>query len=75
MYYDDDYPDCPDDWDDDDRSDFADPGGESALRAETSSNPRNLPCGQCGRENMLTPKDKHRGYVCDSCANQNERGW
>jgi hypothetical protein len=75
MYYDDDYPDCPDDWEDDDRSAFADPGGESSLQAETSSNPRNLPCGQCGRENMLTPKDKHRGYVCDSCANQNERGW
>lgn len=75
MYYDDDYPDCPDDWEDDDRSDFADPGGESSLRAETSSNPRNLPCGQCGAANRLTPKDKHHGYVCDSCARQNEQGW
>ena len=62
-------------YDDDDYSDFADPGGVSALRASSASNPRNLPCGQCGRENVLTPKDKHRGYVCDMCADQNERGW
>jgi len=62
-------------YDDDDYSDFADPGGVSALRASSASNPRNLPCGQCGRENVLTPKDKYKGYVCDMCANQNERGW
>ena len=29
---------------DDDRSMFADPGGRSALRRATKSNPRNLPC-------------------------------
>lgn len=29
---------------DDYRSEFADPGGNSALRAETPTNPRNLPC-------------------------------
>jgi hypothetical protein len=34
-----------------------------------------LPCGQCGAEDRLTPRDKALGYVCDSCANQNERGW
>jgi hypothetical protein len=39
------------DRDDDDRSDFADPGGRSALRAATRSNPRNLPCPNCGAEN------------------------
>lgn len=29
--------------DEEDRSDFADPGGNSALRAATPENPRNLP--------------------------------
>jgi len=51
---------------------FADPGGVSALRAETSSNPRNLDCPQCRRHNMLTPRDKALGYVCDRCAGLNE---
>lgn len=67
-----------DDYDDDDPDgdfDFADPTGVSSLRRATASNPRNLPCRQCGRENMLTPKDRSLGYVCDMCANQNERGW
>jgi hypothetical protein len=53
---------------------FADPGGESALRAETKDNPRNLPCPTCGFPNRLTPIDKARGYQCDSCAVANERG-
>lgn len=47
---------------------FADPGGNSALRAETRDNPRNLPCPTCGEENRLTPLDKRRGYQCDDCA-------
>jgi hypothetical protein len=59
---------------DEDRSDFADPGGRSALRAETESNPRNLPCPNCGTENVLTPADKARGYQCDACADRLERG-
>ena len=64
-----------DPWDDPEGNyDFADPGGTSALRRATASNPRNQPCGQCGRENVLTPKDKHIGYVCDICADSNERG-
>jgi hypothetical protein len=63
--YDDDY---------DDRSEFADPGGNSALRAATKSNPRNLPCPTCERPNMLTPADRARGYQCDRCADQQERG-
>ena len=58
--------------DDDDRSEFADPGGNSALRRATRRNPRNLPCPQCDRENMLTPADVARGYVCDICADQAE---
>ncbi|MBA2708306.1 MAG: hypothetical protein H0U59_10945 [Gemmatimonadaceae bacterium] len=33
---------------------FADPGGRSALRARSRSNPRNLPCPSCGDENVLT---------------------
>ncbi len=58
-----------------DRDDFADPGGESALRASSRSNPRNLPCPNCGRENMLTPKDVALHYQCDYCANEAEMGY
>jgi endogenous inhibitor of DNA gyrase (YacG/DUF329 family) len=51
---------------------FADPGGRSALRAATRSNPRNLPCPTCGRPDQLTPADKRRGYQCDHCADAAE---
>jgi hypothetical protein len=51
---------------------FADPGGTSALRASTRSNPRNLPCPTCGTENVLTPIDRARGYQCDRCADRDE---
>lgn len=51
---------------------FADPGGRSALRAATKSNPRNLPCPTCGEPNRLTPADKRRGYQCDRCADRAE---
>jgi hypothetical protein len=69
-------------WDDDyyeedyliDGVGFADPGGESALRAATKNNPRNLSCPTCGWPNRLTPIDVQRGYQCDSCANAQERG-
>lgn len=54
--------------------DFADPGGRSALRAATHDNPRNLPCPNCKRENMLTPADRALGYQCDICADQAEHG-
>lgn len=60
--------------DDDDRSDFADPGGNSALRASSRGNPRVLPCPTCKAPNRLTPADKARGYQCDSCADRAERG-
>ena len=59
---------------DEDLSDFAEPGGNSALRAATASNPRNLPCPSCDRPNMLTPKDRSLGYCCDRCADEAERG-
>jgi hypothetical protein len=72
--YDDDFDDDFMDFDDSNLA-FADPGGKSALRAATSDNPRNLPCPTCGRENMLTPKDKALGYQCDICADGAEGGF
>lgn len=62
---------CDDDLD----CEFADPGGESALRAATPDNPRNLPCPTCGKPDRLTPKDVRLGYQCDSCADRAERGY
>lgn len=53
---------------------FADPGGNSALRAATRDNPRDCPCPTCGRENVLTRIDRQRGYQCDRCADEAERG-
>ena len=53
---------------------FADPGGNSALRAATKSNPRNRPCPTCGRKNRLTPADVARHYQCDTCADAAEGG-
>jgi len=58
----------------DDGLDFADPGGRSALRAAGPGNPRNLPCPNCGRKDMLTPKDRSLGYQCDICADSLEYG-
>jgi hypothetical protein len=60
--------------DDDDRSMFADPGGNSALRAATPSNPRNLPCPNCGAPYRLTPADRALSYQCNTCADKAERG-
>lgn len=58
----------------DPRLEFADPGGRSALRAASPTNPRNLPCPNCGKTNRLTPRDKALGYQCDECADAAERG-
>lgn len=44
--------------------DFRDVGGRSALR----NGKQIYPCPTCGRENMLTEKDKKLGYQCDICA-------
>jgi len=66
-----------DDYDFEDYEDsiqFADPGGNSALRAASKSNPRNLPCPTCREPNRLTPADKALGYQCDACADRDERG-
>ena len=69
----------PDDYYDEDEEypdelDFADPGGESALRAATPSNPRNRPCPTCGEPDRLTPRDVALGYQCNACARRDE-GW
>ena len=53
---------------------FADPGGKSALRRATRSNPRDLPCPECGKKNRLTPLDVRAGYCCDDCADAKEGG-
>ena len=47
---------------------FRDPGGKSALRRGK----RIHPCPTCGRENMLSQKDKDLGYQCDYCADAEE---
>ena len=62
-------------YDDDDRLEFADPGGRSALRAAGPGNPRNLPCPTCGEPDRLTPADRDRGYQCDACADAAEFGY
>jgi hypothetical protein len=51
---------------------FADPGGRSALRAETEDNPRDQHCPTCGAENVLTRIDVQRHYQCNSCADRAE---
>jgi len=60
------------DFDSDERSMFQNPGGNSALRASSRRNPRNLPCPTCKQPNRLTPADRARGYQCDSCASRDE---
>ena len=62
------------DYDEDDRREFADPYGRSALRAASRKNPRNLPCPTCGRPNRLTAVDVRLHYQCDQCADELERG-
>jgi ribosomal protein L37AE/L43A len=52
--------------------DFADPGGNSALRAGK----RIHPCPTCKAKNRLSAEDKRRNYQCDSCADKAEgRGY
>ena len=58
-----------------DRFDYARPYGNSALRASTRNNPRNLPCPTCKAPNRLTPADVRRGYQCDACADRSEGAW
>lgn len=54
---------------------FADPGGNSALHPATKRDPRNLPCPTCGEPNRLTRADRAKGYQCNACADQLERGY
>ena len=54
---------------------FADPGGNSALRRASASNPRNKPCPNCGEPNVLTQADVDLHYQCDRCADQAEMGY
>jgi hypothetical protein len=58
----------------DDCVDFADPGGKSALRAASKSNPRNLSCPNCKARRVLTRADRDRGYQCNRCADRAESG-
>lgn len=60
--------------DDDDRSMFARPHTNSALRASSRRNPRNQPCPTCGEPNRLTPADVAKHYQCDACADRAEGG-
>lgn len=64
-----------DEEDSDFSDEFADPGGKSALRAASETNPRNLPCPTCESPNRLTPKDVALGYQCDTCADRAEMGF
>ena len=58
-----------------DFAEFADPGSNSALRAASANNPRNLPCPSCGTPDVLTPADRRLGYQCDRCADLCEFGY
>lgn len=75
RYHDDDLPFGPDYDYGDCEIDFANPGGNSALRAASKNNPRNLPCPTCCEPNRLTPADVALGYQCDSCADRAEQGY
>ena len=66
MDYDDEYYD-----DEDFDCNFADPGGNSALRAGKPTNP----CPTCKEPNRLTDEDVGRGYQCNSCADRAEGGF
>ena len=61
-------------YDDDDRSEFQDPGGRSALRRASKTNPRIYPCPTCKAKNVLTKRDVQLKYQCDRCADAAENG-
>jgi hypothetical protein len=54
---------------------FADPGGDSALRAATLDDPRDQPCPTCEGEDLLTSADVSLGYQCNGCARRDEGGY
>lgn len=57
-----------------DRSEFQEPFGRSALRRATRKNPRIYPCPTCGEPNRLTAKDRALHYQCNDCADRDEGG-
>jgi ribosomal protein L37AE/L43A len=58
------------------RTDFAEPYGQSSLRAASKKNLRDQACPTCGRKNALTRKDVALGYQCNACAKSAEgRGY
>lgn len=57
------------------RSMFQNPGGASALRRATKSNPRVHPCPTCKQPDRLTARDVAQGYQCDRCAERDESGY
>ena len=60
-----------DDYDEmDECIEFADPYGNSALRA----GPRIFPCPTCGEPNRLSQADVELHYQCDECADRAEGG-
>lgn len=59
-------------YDEEYEEEFQDPGGRSALRRATASNPRIYPCPTCEMPNRLTAKDVSLGYQCDRCADKDE---
>lgn len=75
LDYDDGFDDLDLDPEHDSLDDFAEPGGNSALRPATKDNPRNLPCPTCGESDRLTQRDVDLCYQCNSCADRDERGY
>lgn len=77
MDEDEDYSDYDDDdyYEDEYEINFANPGGRSALRAESEDNPRNCSCPTCGAKNVLTQADRNLSYQCNSCADRDELGY
>ena len=54
---------------------FQDPGGTSALRRATASNPRVHPCPTCKQPRRLTAADVANHYQCNECADRDEGGF
>lgn len=62
-----------------DRSEYADPGGESALYAVTKRNPIAGVCKTCVKRGRAVPsrlsrRDIAKGYQCDICADEDGGG-
>lgn len=40
-----------------------------------NSGARNLPCPDCGKENVMTLAEINRGYHCSECTKRTEEGF